>query len=269
MSRLKMSSDTSSPTKESVNCPLCNRSVRFNSHLREHTLQCHHFCFDCDQQFANREDTIEHLIEVHQQLLKCEICDYMTLRRRELPQHIRKVHPNVNIPNIEDYITIKRRRKSRKNSTPEERHEVSGEKMNIEPPKKRASKEKIEMLYNIDCKYCSKKFRYTSHIKEHYNTIHFHCFDCDESLTDREGMLEHLAQVHKFNIQCEFCSYTSMRERDIQKHVKKCHDLTKDYEFQQEYAHITLDLLGPNLDFNQQDGDGKKLSKVNLSVKIF
>ena len=37
-------------------------------------------------------------------------------------------------------------------------------------------------------------------------------------------MLEHLEKIHQINTQCEFCTFTSMRETDIESHVRKCHN---------------------------------------------
>lgn len=179
-------------------CKFCSHSARFKAHLKEHGYQKHNYCSDCDETFENRFEIVDHLVTKHKQNLHCQHCNYSSLRQRELQIHITKVHPE-----LEQEIR----------KTPQE-----VKKMPVKNNKTRFDLEQLE------CKFCAWRFRFMTQMTEHYYQKHFYCFECQEQCSDRNKMLQHLAQAHKVQVQCDFCGFNTMKEKEVLVHMKKCHE---------------------------------------------
>ena len=44
---------------------------------------------------------------------------------------------------------------------------------------------KVSPAYNIDCKFCGLKFKFTNQVSEHYSERHNFCLKCNKTFEDR------------------------------------------------------------------------------------
>jgi len=188
-----------------------------------------------NQEYENREEMIDHLSNRHGQILRCEFCKYNSLRQREIQIHINKMHPELG-----EKLSKKETPPVKKRKNP-----VPAESVHEENPSK-----KVSTAYNIDCRFCGLKFKFTNELSEHYRERHSFCLKCSKTLTDRFEMLEHLECIHQINTQCEFCTFTSMRESEIESHIRNYHG-NLDNEI--ENSIMNIDLLGSQLEYQNDE----------------
>ena len=66
-------------------------------------------------------------------------------------------------------------------------------------------------LDSYQCQHCLQIMKNGSHLKEH-----FFCKECEKKLETRDEMIKHLTVQHGQKLRCDFCQYSSLRQREIQ-----------------------------------------------------
>ena len=69
---------------------------------------------------------------------------------------------------------------------------------------------------SYQCQHCLQIMKNGSHLKEHYYQKHFFCKECEKKLETRDEMIKHLTVQHGQKLRCDFCQYSSLRQREIQ-----------------------------------------------------
>ena len=96
------------------------------------------------------------------------------------------------------------------------------------------------------CSVCEKSYRFQSHVKEHFESVHegkrHKCSLCDSNFS-REGTLKrHISTLHKDNTSynCSKCEAIFFAESKLEYHIASVHEGRKaerKYEIQNESAH--------------------------------
>ena len=68
------------------------KKVFSNQALLSHYLEKHKFCFECQEQFLDKSDAIDHMCVKHGKNLKCYICPMKTTTEEALQEHINTRH---------------------------------------------------------------------------------------------------------------------------------------------------------------------------------
>ena len=94
------------------------------------------------------------------------------------------------------------------------------------------------------CSVCAKSFRFQSHVKEHFESVHegkrHKCLLCGSNFS-REGTLKrHISTLHKDNpsYKCSKCEARFFAESKLEYHIASVHEGRK-YKIQNESAHET------------------------------
>ena len=94
------------------------------------------------------------------------------------------------------------------------------------------------------CSVCAKSFRFQSHVKEHFESVHegkrHKCLLCGSNFS-REGTLKrHISTLHKDNpsYKCSKCEARFFNESKLEYHIASVHEGRK-YKIQNESAHET------------------------------
>ena len=175
------------PKSELLFCDICNKIIQTKEWLKYHMLTKHHVCSFCKKNFANENDVVKHLREIHgaNSNFKCDMCDYTTFFEKRLKTHRRQSH-----------IKLEEIRRKR------------------------------EIKSHI-CNVCDFKSGTLDHLKYHKERKHFMCIHCKISVQNLEELKAHLKESHDKNLlryfPCSFCDNASETERFLKNHVARKH----------------------------------------------
>ena len=193
-------------------CLFCSHAFRGKRELNYHFRTIHFYCKECDVEEENKEQILKHLKDVHDSVPKtqkkipttCPICKFVLKDKFHLKVHLRLVH---------FYCATK------------ECNEEFGSKdellshLQAEHPNESIS----DMVKDKLCKFCSAKYRDNGTLRIHYRGVHLYCDFCDKTLEDRDHILEHLKEVHNFNISCPDCNKSFLTNHSMNSHKKIIH----------------------------------------------
>ena len=89
---------------------------------------------------------------------------------------------------------------------------------------------------SYQCQHCLQIMKNGSHLKEHYYQKHFYCKECEAKFETRDEMIKHLTVQHGQKLRCDFCQYSSLRQREIQVGVKSVDFLKTRVSWEQIFA---------------------------------
>ena len=183
----------------------CNFSANAKYGLFYHMLKLHQSCLDCNVQLK-KTALVDHMERVHNVKVKCELCPFQSFYRGQLNRHSRQKHGGQEHQHKYDkYLSL--------------------------------TQDNVYKCKFSHCNYRSLKNRYQAliHIVKNHQT----CPECEDNLKNDDEAFEHMTNVHKWKVSCDFCQHKNFNIYVVRQHVRKKHsqELKNVPENQKNYHH--------------------------------
>ena len=122
---------------------------------------------------------------------------------------------------------------------------------------------KEDHVFNHKCEKCNMKFLNLEELEKHDRSEHLplDCPHCEYKGKNKEAIRRHLIIHSDISIKCEFCSYTTKRQKDMNHHLKKCGENANFFNCEScEHRYSNEKLL--SLHVNSTHGKPKKIPTI-------